>query len=287
VPSPCTAPGVQIDVRLERAERAGELHGPRHGADERQRREAAPEAVERQRICRDVGVDAEHLTPRVQTHAPGQRTRGPIPIPVLERADELRVAQRPVERPGGGQGSVESHRRGESRDRAEIEARRLHDERMKSHAVRGLEVHFALPADAGFGPSRNERVAERPVGLEREGRERPRGDGVSGEASRERERIEEGPGELEVELPGVQVGVAQHDEPRVRRAECDEPARDRAAAVRQAQRVEPDLEHPFAVRAHPYVARDDAGTRNAREAPVDESEIFERRRVREQPQIEE
>src|SRR2546430_6789702 len=50
--------------------------------------------------------------------------------------------------------------------------------------------------------------------------------------------VEEGPGELEVEVAGVQLGVAQRHEPRVRGAERGEPARDRSAAVRQAQRVE-------------------------------------------------
>src|SRR5213078_3150759 len=83
-------------------------------------------------------------------------------------------------------------------DLGTVDARRLHRKRLKAHAVGGFEVHFALPADAGFGPSRNERVAERPVGLEGEGRERPRGKRVSAEPARERERFEEGPGELEV-----------------------------------------------------------------------------------------
>src|SRR5882762_9327483 len=44
------ASGAQIQVRLERAQRAREPHGPRHGAKQRQRREGAPEVVERQRV---------------------------------------------------------------------------------------------------------------------------------------------------------------------------------------------------------------------------------------------
>src|SRR2546426_11537852 len=66
------------------------------------------------------------------------------------------------------------------------------------------------------------RVPERPIGLERERRERPGGEGVSCEPSRERQRVEEGPRELEVELAGVQVGVAQGDEPRVRDADLED-----------------------------------------------------------------
>src|SRR6185295_15697705 len=125
--------------------------------------------------------------------------RGQLPIPVLERTRELRVAQRPVEGSHAEERSVQSYRRSELRDRAQVDARRLHRKRLKSHAVGGLEVHFALPADAAFGPSRNERVAERPVGLEGEACERPRGNGVPAEPSREGQCIEEGPGELEVE----------------------------------------------------------------------------------------
>ena len=277
---------MQIDVRLERAQRAGQLHRPGYGALERQRREAAAQPVEHQRVRRDVGVDAERLAAGVETHAPGQHARGPRAVPVLEPAGELRVAQRPGQGPCGRQGPVQSHRGDELRDRAQVDARRVHRKRLKMDTVGGFEVHFALPADAGFGPSWNERVAERPVDLEREGRERPRGEGVSCQPSRERQRFEERPRELEVELVGVQVGVAQGDEPRVRDAERREPAGDRAAVVRQTQRVEPDLEHPFAVGAQSHVARHHAGAGNAGEAPVDESEIIERRRVRAQPQIE-
>src|SRR2546422_11709791 len=108
--------------------------------------------------------------------------------------------------------------------------------------VGGFEVHFALPADAGFGPSWNERVAERPVGLEREGRERPRGEGVSCEPSRERQPVHEGPRELEVELAGVQVSVAQGDEPRVRDAERRDPTGDRAAVVRRSEEHTSELQ---------------------------------------------
>src|SRR5205807_10443647 len=53
---------VQIDVRLERAQRAGQLHRPGYGALERGGREATAQPLERQRIRRDVGVDAERLT---------------------------------------------------------------------------------------------------------------------------------------------------------------------------------------------------------------------------------
>src|SRR5436309_6794821 len=100
----------------------------------------------------------------------------------------------------GVQGAMQSHRGDELLDRAQVDARRLHRKRLKMDTVGSFEVHFALPADAGFGPSWNERVAERPVGLERKGRERPRGEGVSCEPSRERQRFEERPPKLEVEL---------------------------------------------------------------------------------------
>src|SRR2546422_579146 len=83
---------VQIDVRLERAERAGEFHGPGYGTLKRQRREAAAQPVEHQRVRRDVGVDAERLAAGVETHVPGQHARGPRAVPVLEPARELRVA---------------------------------------------------------------------------------------------------------------------------------------------------------------------------------------------------
>src|SRR5436309_15383624 len=102
----------------------------------------------------------------------------------------------------GVQGAMQSHRGDELLDRAQVDSRRLHRKRLKMDTAGGFEVHFALPADAGFGPSWNERVAERPIGLERERRERPGGEGVPCEPSRERQRIEEGPRELEVELAG-------------------------------------------------------------------------------------
>src|SRR5439155_332978 len=143
---------------------AGELYGPGRGAKQRQRREAAPEVVERERVRRDVGVDAEYLTPRVEPHTPRQRARGALPIAVLERARELRVAQRPGERPGDGERAVESRRRGEPGDRAQMNAPRVHGERLESQAGRSLEVHFAFPKDAGCRPSRTQRGPEGPSG---------------------------------------------------------------------------------------------------------------------------
>src|SRR2546426_6515202 len=50
---------VQIDVRLERAERAGEFHGPGYGTLKRQRREAAAQPVEQDR--KSTRLNSSHL----------------------------------------------------------------------------------------------------------------------------------------------------------------------------------------------------------------------------------
>src|SRR5439155_22404325 len=106
---------------------------------------------------------------------------------------------------------------------------------------------------------------------------------VAAQSARERQRIKEGAGELEVEVLGVQVGIAQAYWPRVaggRRCGATGPG---AAALGQAQRVESDFEHALAVRLEAYAARQHGAGREPR---IDEVKITERRRVGVQGQIE-
>ena len=70
---------------------------------------------------------------------------------------------------------------------------------------------------------------------------------MAGQPPRERQRIQERAGELEVEVLRVQLGVAQRHEPRVGGGQRREVAGHRAAALAEPQRIEPDLEHPPAV----------------------------------------
>ena len=122
--------------------------------------------------------------------------------------------------------------------------------------------------------------------MEGEGGERPRGDGAPAEPSGKGEGVEKGPGQFEVEIARLQIGVAQRHQPRVRDAQRGHPARDAAAAVGQAQRIDPHLQHPAAVRAHAHVPPQHPRRGRPREATIDKREIAERRRVRPQSQIE-
>ena len=106
---------------------------------------------------------------------------------------------------------------------------------------------------------------------------------MAAQSARERQGIKEGAGELEVEVLGVQVGVAQRYEPRVAGGQRREATGHGAAALAQAQRVESDFEHALAVGLEADAARQDGAGREPR---IDEVKIAERRRVGVQGEIE-
>ena len=97
---------------------------------------------------------------------------------------------------------------------------------------------------------------------------------MAAQSARERQRIKERAGELEVEVLGVEIGVPQRHEPRVAGGQGREVAGHRAAGVGQAQRVEPHFEHALTVRFEAYTARQHGARREPR---IDEMEITQRR----------
>ena len=142
---------------------------------------------------------------------------------------------------------MEAHRRRQSGQRAQVDARRLDGERLEPDAVGRFEVHLTFASHPRLRPRRHERVTERPVGLQGEGRERPRGDSAPGDPSGKGQGVEKGPGEFEVEVVGVQIGVAQRHQPGVRDAQGGDAAGDRAPRERQAQPIHSHLQDPAPV----------------------------------------
>ncbi len=194
-----------------------------------------------------------------------------------ERAGERGVLEGPGEGPDSRERAVQPDRGDEPGHRTQVDARRCECERLEPETTTAPQAHVARPANAGLRPAGHERVTEGPVRLEGEVTERSRRDRVPREATRD---------ELEIEGAGVEIRVAQRDQPGIGGAQGRDPARHHPATVRQPQRVEPDFEHACPVRAQPHIARHDARAGPLREATIDEREVGERRRVGAQPQIE-
>ena len=256
IPVHRAARAVELSVRLERVERTRQPHGPGYGTPQRQGRETPLQPVEREGVRDHVGADGQHLAARVEMDCSLHRAHGQRAVPLGERAGEVDVTERPVERPRGIQGSVQPHRRYQASHGSQVQARRFDGEGAKPQPAGGREVHLSFAAHSAFGPTRNQRIAERPVGFEGEVAARPGRHSMPRETSGERQGVEERPGELEVEVLRVQVGVAQGDETRVRGAQRGEATGDRAAVVREAERVEPHLQHACAMRAQADLTRD-------------------------------
>src|SRR5690348_352884 len=157
---------------------------------------------------------------------------------------------------------------------------------MEPQSVGRGEVNLSLATHAAFRPPRNQRIAERPISLEAQGAAWPRSDRMPRQPPGERQRVEEGAGELEVEVLRVHVRVTQSDETRVGRAERGDATRHYSATVDEPERVERHLEHARAVGAQPYVPGYHTVPGASSEAPVDEADIPERCGVRMHPEIE-
>ena len=188
---------------------------------------------------------------------------------------ELRVLERPGKHPSGVEHPAQRDRRDQPPHGAEIHRGRLDPERLEADAlpVLGREVDLSLATDASLRPPRGQRIAEHPVHLERERRERSARHRVTAQPPGERQRLEERARELEVEVFRLEVRVPQRGQPRVRGRERSDPAGHGAGPPGQTQRAEPHLQDAPAVRAQPHVPCERGAPR---ESPVDEVEVPER-----------
>src|SRR5213594_540423 len=266
--------GLQVGVRRQRRQRAVEPHRARHRAREREppSREAPAQAVERERVRDHVGEHAERVAAAVEPHHAADHAGGQITQPVPQRAAELRVGEPARERAGGVERALQPDGRYEPPHRPQVDRRRVHREGAEAHSGAARKVHLAATAHGGLRPARDEGVAEHPVRLQVQRADRSLGQGAAAQAARQGQPVEEGAGELEIEVARLEAGRLQGHEPGIGRAERREPARDGAAARGEGERLEPDLQQAAAVGAQ----RDaPVQHRPVGEAGVDEPEVRE------------
>src|SRR3982751_5310556 len=104
---------------------------------------------------------------------------------MAQRAAEQRVLQCAGERAGGIELSLEVDGRYHAPHGAQIDSPGFHRERLETK-IAGREVQLALPRDLRLRPSRHERIAERPRGLDLERSHRTIDNRLSAETAPER-----------------------------------------------------------------------------------------------------
>ncbi len=164
---------------------------------------------------------------------------------------------------------------------AEVDGRRFHREGPEgepSSVGRGADhVHRSLPFHTAHRPSRDQRIAERPIHVQRQGVEPPVGRAVAAEMSVKRQVREEGVREHQVEVFGSDVRPPQTHDSRIRHREGGEPTGQPAAVVGEVEWIEAHLEHAAvrAERRRSAVQHDAVG-----ESWLEEPEVGQVRRVR-------
>ena len=269
-------------MRPQRGDGTRQADRPAHGAGERQTGEARAQPVERQRIRRHVGEHAQGVAAHVEPHRAAHRARrGGLSgrgVAVPQRAAELGIAVGTGERAGRVEHAVQRHRRRDPAHRAQVHRGGLHAEAAERQAAPSRrQVHVPSSPHPGLRPAGDQRVAEDPVHLEGEVAERPVRPRVAREPAVERQAVEEGVRQPQVQVARLHVGLPQRHEPGVRRAHRGEPSRQPAAAVGEIERIDVNLEQTPAVRADVHVAREDGARRKA---AAHKLEIGERGRVR-------
>ena len=106
-----------------------------------------------------------------------------------QRTAEGRVLERAGERTGRVQLTLQIESRHQPPHRGEVDAAGFHGEWLKREVSAG-DIDLAFPENLGFRPSRHERVAERPLGLDLQRSHRPVHDRPAIQAPVERQRID-------------------------------------------------------------------------------------------------
>jgi hypothetical protein len=230
------------------------------------------EAVERKRVDLRVDVERQHIAQRVGGEPASQHARRPGAVPVPQRSRESEVLE------WTGQRSLRLERAeqgggNEASDGPEVEVGRFDGERRERNSDAGLEIDASLPLHVRHRLPRDERVPECPFRPQQEVRRRSVGGGVTAEVPVERERIDERVEQREIEVVGLDVGIAQRRQSRIGRHERGHlPGRSPAPIV-QVERIELDLDHPGAVRADRDFAVEH---RPIGELGIDEPDVGER-----------
>src|SRR2546427_1522133 len=102
--------------------------------------------------------------------------------------------------------------RDEPPDGADVDAGGRHGERMKSEIFPG-QADLPLPPDLAFGPPRNQRVAEGPVGLDLQRPHRPVHEGLTVQAAVEGQRIDVDARQIEREIACREIALPQGHQP--------------------------------------------------------------------------
>src|SRR2546422_5233253 len=113
----------------------------------------------------NVAEDAEDFGARVESHNATQHAHRPLAVVMAQRSAEHRVLQGAGERAGRIELSLQIESGDESPDGADVDPAGFHGERLECQS-RSADADFAFSLDLALGPSRNERVTERPPGLD-------------------------------------------------------------------------------------------------------------------------
>src|SRR5882762_10638949 len=194
----------------------------------------------------DVAEDAEDFRARVESHNAAQHAHRPLTVVMAQRSAERRVLQGAGERARRIELSLQIESGDESPDRTDVDPAGFHGKRLEGQSW-PAEADFAFSLDLALGPSRNERVTERPPGLDFQSAHRPVDDRLTGEAAVERQRIDVDAGEIEREILRGEIALAQRHEPGIGGAEGVDVPGEPALAEAEIERLKLNLEHPPAV----------------------------------------
>ena len=194
---------------------------------------------------------------------------------MTQRAAEHRVLQRPGERARGVELPLKIESGDESPDRADVDPAGCYGERLERQS-RAAETDFPFPPDLALGPSRNERVTERPRGLDLQGAHRPVDDRLSRQAAVEGQRIDVDAGEIEREILRAEVALSQRHQPGVGGAERGHVPRKPPLAEGEIERPQLNLEQPPAVGRDRHAA---VQHRMLGEPRIEKPDVGQRRRV--------